>query len=67
MVLNPWPDEPSAMEESNRETIAQLGEVPVRTLPRLDLADPGSWPASEGQARSHGLPDRSRSRVIFGR
>ena len=33
------------MEESNRETIAGLGEAPVRTLPRLDLSAPESWPA----------------------
>lgn len=45
VVLNPWPEKPSAMEQSNRETIASLGEAPVRTLPQLDLADPESWPA----------------------
>jgi dethiobiotin synthetase len=46
VVLTPWPDSPSAIEESNRETIAELGEVRVETLPRLDLGDPGSWPGS---------------------
>jgi dethiobiotin synthetase len=46
VVLTPWPDFPSAIEESNRETIAGLGEVRVETLPRLDLEDPGSWPGS---------------------
>jgi len=46
VVLTPWPDSPSAIEESNRETIAELGEVRVETLPRLDLEDPGSWPGS---------------------
>jgi dethiobiotin synthetase len=45
VVLNPWPQAPSPMEESNRETIARLGGAPVRTLPRLDLSDPASWPA----------------------
>jgi dethiobiotin synthetase len=45
VVLTPWPDEPSAIEESNRETIEALGEVRVETLPQLDLADPRSWPA----------------------
>jgi dethiobiotin synthetase len=45
IVLTPWPEEPSAIEESNRETIAALGEVEVQTLPPLDLADPASWPA----------------------
>jgi dethiobiotin synthetase len=44
VVLTPWPGEPSPIEESNRETIAALGEVRVETLPRLDLADPSSWP-----------------------
>jgi dethiobiotin synthetase len=45
VVLTPWPESPSPIEESNRETIASLGEVRVETLPRLDLRDPGSWPA----------------------
>ena len=45
VVLTPWPRSPSPIEESNRETIASLGEVRVETLPRLDLRDPGSWPA----------------------
>jgi dethiobiotin synthetase len=33
VVLTPWPDEPSAMERSNRETIEKIGRVPVATLP----------------------------------
>lgn len=45
VVLTPWPREPSAIEESNRETIASLAQVTVETLPPLDLQDPGSWPA----------------------
>jgi dethiobiotin synthetase len=44
VVLNPWPQDPSEIERSNLETIAALAEVPVLTLPQLDLADPGSWP-----------------------
>jgi len=44
VVLTPWPDAPTAVEESNRETIAALGEVRVETLPPLDPADPRSWP-----------------------
>jgi dethiobiotin synthetase len=44
VVLNPWPEEPSEIERSNRETIAALAELPVLTLPQLDLADPASWP-----------------------
>ncbi|HET7120185.1 MAG TPA: dethiobiotin synthase [Solirubrobacterales bacterium] len=45
VVLNPWPAEPSAVERDNRETIAALAAVEVRTLPRLDLARPESWPS----------------------
>jgi dethiobiotin synthetase len=29
VVLTPWPETPGAMERSNRETIAQLGEIEV--------------------------------------
>lgn len=47
VVLTPWPERPGEVEESNRETIGALGEVRVETLPRLDLADPGSWPKLE--------------------
>ncbi len=45
VVLNLWPDEPSQLELSNLETISIQGSVEVETLPRLDLAWPGSWPA----------------------
>jgi dethiobiotin synthetase len=45
VVLTPWPDDPARMEDSNRETIARLGGVQVRTLPHLDLAAPQTWPA----------------------
>ncbi len=45
VVLTPWPEEPSAMERSNLETIEDLGSVEVETLPRLDLTKPDSWPA----------------------
>ena len=44
VVLTPWPSEPSEIERSNQETIAALGEVPVETLPLLDLSDPAGWP-----------------------
>jgi dethiobiotin synthetase len=44
VVLTPWPEAAGRVEESNRETIASLAGVRVETLPRLDLADPGSWP-----------------------
>jgi len=45
VVLTPWPEEPSAIESSNLETIEGLGEVTVLTLPQLDLTDPDNWPA----------------------
>ncbi|HVY96816.1 MAG TPA: dethiobiotin synthase [Solirubrobacterales bacterium] len=44
VVLTPWPEEPSDIERSNRETIAGLGDVRVETLPPLDLSDPAGWP-----------------------
>jgi dethiobiotin synthetase len=34
VVLTPWPEDPSALEGSNRETIARMGEVEVDTLAR---------------------------------
>jgi dethiobiotin synthetase len=33
VVMTPWPDEPSRLEQSNRETVEQLGGVPVVGLP----------------------------------
>ncbi len=45
VVLTPWPEEPTAVEASNRETVAELGDVRVLTLPQLDLAAPDGWPA----------------------
>lgn len=47
VVLTPWPEEPSAIERSNQETIESLGDVPVQTLRQLDLDDPASWPELE--------------------
>jgi dethiobiotin synthetase len=45
VVLTPWPDDPSAVEASNREAIERLGGVRVETLTTIELADPESWPA----------------------
>jgi dethiobiotin synthetase len=48
VVLTPWPREPSVMEQSNRETIARLGEIDVLGLPpiahptRTELAHAGA-------------------------
>jgi dethiobiotin synthetase len=47
VVLTPWTEDPTAIERSNRETIAALGDVAVKTLPPLDLAAPESWPRLE--------------------
>jgi dethiobiotin synthetase len=46
VVLTPWPDEPSVMQCSNRDTIAARGGVEVATLPTVsptvgDLARAG--------------------------
>jgi dethiobiotin synthetase len=35
VVLTPWPERPSDMERSNRETIARLGEVEVTVLGQI--------------------------------
>jgi dethiobiotin synthetase len=35
VVLTPWPAVSGQMEESNRETIARLGDVPVSVLPTI--------------------------------
>jgi dethiobiotin synthetase len=44
VVLTPWPAEPGAIERSNFETLESLGQVPVLTLPQLNLAAPETWP-----------------------
>jgi dethiobiotin synthetase len=40
VVLTPWPDAPSEIECSNRDTIERLGDVEVSTLPMIARADP---------------------------
>jgi dethiobiotin synthetase len=61
VVLTPWPERPSEIERSNRETIARLGDVAVTTLPLVsrpepaDLARAGAtlpWREWLGDARS---------------
>jgi dethiobiotin synthetase len=39
VVLTPWPEDPSAIERSNHETIEQHGKVAIWTLPRVERAD----------------------------
>jgi dethiobiotin synthetase len=48
VVLTPWPQTPSEIERSNRQTIERLGEVSVATLPQLARGDP-SLLATAGQ------------------
>jgi dethiobiotin synthetase len=45
VVFTPWPDEPDAVDRSNREAVERFGAVRVLTLDSLDLTDPQSWPA----------------------
>jgi dethiobiotin synthetase len=45
VVLTPWPEQPTEIERSNRETITTLAGVEVLTLPQIDLATPSGWPA----------------------
>lgn len=40
VVLTPWPRNPGAIEESNRETIARLGSVEVALLAPVEEAEP---------------------------
>jgi dethiobiotin synthetase len=47
VVLTPWPDGPTPMEQSNRSTIGVLTGAPVLTLPELELTRPEHWPALE--------------------
>jgi dethiobiotin synthetase len=45
VVMTPWPDDPTPMERSNRDTIARLGDVNVTGLPRTtpgSLAETGA-------------------------
>lgn len=46
VVLTPWPDAPSDMERSNRETIARLGAVAVETLPHVPAPEPATLAAA---------------------
>jgi len=39
VVITPWPERPSRLEQSNGETIARLGSVEVETLARAERPD----------------------------
>jgi dethiobiotin synthetase len=45
VVLTPWPESPSAVERSNMQTLAELGELDVFGLPPQDPARPAPVPA----------------------
>jgi dethiobiotin synthetase len=66
VVLTPWPAQPSAMERSNRDTIARLGDVEVATLDRVSstelsaLADAGErLPWRQWLPRERSIPGRA--------
>jgi dethiobiotin synthetase len=44
VVLTPWPERPTEIEQSNRKTIASLGKVEVQTLRPIDLPTTSTWP-----------------------
>ena len=46
VVLTPWPDAPSIIESSNRETIARLGDVEVAVLPFVPTPEVGALAAA---------------------
>jgi dethiobiotin synthetase len=46
VVLTPWAARPSAIERSNRETIAGLGQVEVATLEFVAAPEPGALAAA---------------------
>ncbi len=56
VVLTPWPEHPTAMEQSNRETIARLGEVDVWTLPEIASAAPEALAAAGAALPLGSLP-----------
>ncbi len=39
VVLTPWPEQPSTLEQSNRETIARVGEIEVIGLAHVAQPD----------------------------
>ena len=45
VVLTPWPDDPGAVERSNRNAIERLGEIRTDVLGQLDLRATDSWPS----------------------
>ncbi len=66
VVLTPWPARPAAMEESNRATIARLGNVEVAGIPQVSSIDTASLisagadlPWREWLSRERSIPSRA--------
>jgi dethiobiotin synthetase len=65
VVLTPWPEQPNAMQTSNRETIERLGEVEVWTLPEIASADPAALAAAGAQLRLAAVPSLAWSAAVL--
>jgi len=64
VVLTPWPAQPSALERSNRSTIAHLGEVAVECLASVPSPRPAELARAGAQlASALGLPALAPSAV----
>lgn len=48
VVITPWPERPGAIERSNRETIARLGEIDVEVLPTVTRPEPAALAGAAG-------------------
>lgn len=46
VVMTPWPEEPCAVERSNRDTVARLGGVEVATVSTLSSPEPAELAAA---------------------
>jgi dethiobiotin synthetase len=57
VVLTPWPDEPTVVQRSNRETIAARGSVEVTTLASVGPAPAELARAGAGLALQRWLKD----------
>jgi dethiobiotin synthetase len=57
VVFTPWPDEPTAMEVSNREAVARLGKVEIGSIEMLTPGDQAAFaPAGARLSWRHWLP-----------
>ena len=59
VVLTPWPENPTDMEYSNRDTIARLGEVAVWQLPEISSPQPDALAAAGAHLPLGSLPSLS--------